>query len=209
MDITYLGAGAVKLSGKQLNVVVDPYDESTGLGKLKATADVTVVTSPDVKGPKLGMVVDGPGEYEVKGSLITGTQAKLHVDGPDDKQRATIYTIELDDVDVAVTGNIAAELSDAQVEAIGNVDVLVVPVGGHGLTLDATGAAQMVSRLEPKFVIPVHYDDGKTKYAMPQDDLKKFLDEMGASPEPIGKLKLNAKELPEETTVVVLEHAGA
>lgn len=201
--------GSVKLSGRQLSVLVDPYDESAGLGKLKVNADVTVVTSPEVKGPKIGMVVDGPGEYEIKGSLVTGTQAKLHIDGTDDKPRATIYTVDLDDINVAITGNVAAELTDSQVEAIGTVDVLVVPVGGHGLTLDSTGAAQMVSRLEPKFVIPVHYDDSKTKYAMPQDDLKKFLDEMGASPEPVAKLKLNAKELPEETTVVVLERSGA
>lgn len=207
MDITYLGAGCIRLSGKQLDLLVDPYDESYGLGKVKASADASLFTSPEVKGEPVGMRLDGPGEYEIKGGMITGAPARLHID--ETGERGTIYRVTVDGINVAVIGNVNPELSNDQVEALGQVDVLILPVGGHGLTLDADAAAAMVSRLEPKYVVPVHFDDGKTKYPMPQDNLDKFLSETGAKPEPMAKLKINGRDLPEETEVVVLARAGA
>ena len=195
MDISYLGAGAVKLSGRSLNVICDPYDESTGLGKFAGKADVVTISAVDGFGSVAGaMTLDGPGEYEVKGAMITGIPARLHVD--EDGTRATVYSIIIDGVDVVVVGNIAGKLDDKQIESLGNVDVLVVPVGGKGLTLDAEGAAAVVAQLEPSYVVPVHYDDGKTTYAMPQDGVELFLKEMGVSPEAESKLKVNAKEMP-------------
>jgi L-ascorbate metabolism protein UlaG (beta-lactamase superfamily) len=95
------------------------------------------------------------------------------------------------------------------VEALGQIDILVVPVGNHGLTLDAQAAAAFVSQLEPKYVIPTHFDDGKTKYEVPQDKVDAFLKEIGSNPEPQSKLKILAKDLPLETTAVVLQHQGA
>jgi len=88
------------------------------------------------------------------------------------------------------------------------VDVLIVPVGGNGLTLDAEGAAAVVAQLEPGYVVPVHYNDGVSKYPMPQDGVDKFLKEMGVNPEPENKLKVNSKEAPAETQVVVLTRVG-
>jgi L-ascorbate metabolism protein UlaG (beta-lactamase superfamily) len=198
MEISYLGGGSVRLSGKQINLLCDPIAS----GK----ADVVTLSQPEMKNPATAkMVLDGPGEYEIQNSLITGVPARLHID--EAGERGTMYVITVDGVNVLVTGNIAPGLSDSQVEAIGDVDVLVVPVGGHGLTLDATGAVELVSRLEPKYVVPVHFDDGKTKYEMPQEGVENFLKEMGASPEPESKFKVSAKEMPLETTVVVLKRS--
>ncbi len=197
MDISYLGQGSVKLSGRQINVVCDPTE-----GR-KASADAVLITDPDLKAAA-EMVIDGPGEYEIKGSLVQGVATRRHIDA--EGQKGTAYMVEIDDVRVAFLGNIAPGLSNEQLEDLGSADVLVVPVGGHGLTLDATAAAEMVSRIEPKYVIPTHYDDGTSKYAMPQDKVDKFLGEMGAKVEPQPKLKLSGKdEAPLETTVVVLE----
>lgn len=209
MDISYFGVGCVKISGKQVDIVCDPYDEKSGLGKIKTSSDVVLVSGyePGVNGVS-GMLIDGPGEYEVKGAMITGIPARLHIDEAGD--RGTIYSIIVDGLNVAFLGNITPELSDKQVEGLGQVDVLVVPVGGHGLTLDSVAAAAMVSRLEPKYVVPTHYDDGKTTYPMPQELLAKFLSEVGATNvEPITKLKLSSKEMPTETTVVILQRVGA
>jgi len=208
LDITYLGAGSVKLSGKNLNVVCDPFDEGAGLGKLNVKADVVTVSGPEGYG-KVGeaMMFDGPGEYEVKGASITGVPARLHID--ESGHRGTVFSVVVDGVNVVVTGNIAGKLDEDQIENLGQVDVLVVPVGGHGLTLDAEGAAAVVTQLEPSFVIPVHYDDGVTKYAMPQDGVEKFLKEMGASPEPESKLRMTQQEAQAETQVVLLTRAGS
>ncbi len=204
MDITYLGAGSVKLSGKNLNVISDPVSSA---GK----ADVVTLSGPSEAGewPVLtgAMSIYSPGEYEVKGAMITGAPARLHID--EDGYRSTVYSILVDGVNVVVAGNISGKLDADQVEHLGQVDVLVVPVGGKGLTLDAEGAAAVVAQLEPGYVVPVHYDDGVSKYPMPQDGVELFLKEMGVNPEPESKLRVNAKEVPTETQVVVLTRAGA
>lgn len=202
MDITYLGAGSVKLSGKNLNVVSDP------IGPVKA--DVALLTGPASEAtgvPAGAMTIDRPGEYEVKGAMISGVPARLHID--EAGNRSTAYSVLIDGVNVVIAGNIAGKLDQDEVEALGSVDVLVVPVGGNGLTLDAEGAAAVVAQLEPGYVVPVHYDDGVTKYEVPQAGLDKFLKEMGASPEPESKLRVNMKEAPAETQVVVLTRAGS
>ena len=203
MDITYLGAGSVKLSGKNLNVISDP----GGPGK----GDVVTLSGPAEVGewPVVAgaMTIDGPGEYEVKGAMITGVPAQLHID--EDGHRGTVYSILIDGVNVVIAGNISGKLDADQVENLGQVDVLVVPVGGTGLTLDAEGAAAVVAQLEPGYVVPVHYNDGVSKYPMPQAGVDLFLKEMGVNPEPESKLKVNSKEAPTETQVVVLTRAGS
>jgi len=202
MELSYLGAGCVRVAAKSAAIVVDPYDESAGLGKFAAKADVALLTQPG-ESAGVSMVFDSPGEYEVKGVMINGVAARRHIDA--DGMAGTMYAIHQDGITVAVTGNIAPGLSKEQIEALGKVDVLVVPVGGHGLTLDAPAAAELVSLLEPAYVVPVHYDDGKTKYAMPQDPVEPFFKELGASPEPIAKLKVSGKDLPTETVAAYLK----
>ena len=81
-------------------------------------------------------------------------------------------------------------------------------LASHGLTLDATAAAQIISQIEPKYVIPVHYDDGKTKYEVPQDKLDVFMKEVGSTSEAQPKLRILQKDLPLETTVAVLQPQG-
>jgi len=202
MDITYLGAGSVKLSGKSLNVVTDP------LTAVKA--DVVTASGPAEAGEwpvaSGAMLVDVPGEYEVKGAMITGVPARLQID--EMGHRGTVFSVLIDGVNVVITGNISGKLDADEVEALGQVDVLIVPVGGNGLTLDAEGAAAVVAQLEPGYVVPVHYNDGVSKYPMPQDGVDKFLKEMGVNPEPENKLKVNSKEAPAETQVVVLTRVG-
>lgn len=208
MDITYLGAGSVKLAGRQLTVVSDPWPGTS------AKADVVTLSSvlKDGEGevyaePAGAMVIDGPGDYEVKGATITGVPARLHID--EAGQRGAVYSVQIDGVNVVVAGNIAGKLDEDEIESLGQVDVLVVPVGGGGLTLDAAGAAGVVSQLEPQYVVPVHYDDGHTNYAVPQAGVELFLKEMGSNPEPIAKLKVAKNEAPAETQVVLLSRAGS
>jgi L-ascorbate metabolism protein UlaG (beta-lactamase superfamily) len=199
LDITYLGNGSVKLSSRNVTVLCDPTDTK------KTTVDAVLQTSPDTKVVAgEAMLIDGPGEYEVKGAMITGVPTRLHVDA--EGNRGTAYRVEADGLSVGFLGNIAPNLSNSQLEVLGSVDVLIVPVGGHGLTLDATAASQVVSQVEPKYVIPIHYEDGVSKYPMPQEKVDKFLSEMGANKvEPLAKLKVTDKDMPLETTVVVLQ----
>jgi len=199
MDITYLGTGSVRIVSRGLTVVCDP------TASMKVTGDVVAITSAEVAGAHEGarMVLSTPGEFEVAGSLIVGVPTRLHVDETGD--HGTSYVIAMDGIRVGFLGNIAPELSGDQLEQLGEIDVLILPVGGHGLTLDAESAAALVGQFEPGYVIPVHYDDGASTYAMPQDPLDNFLAQVGMHPEPVAKLKVTDRDLPSETTVVVLE----
>lgn len=211
MEISFLGMNCVRLTAKDLAILFDPYSSKSGLPAIKVTNDVTLVSQVTTEIPeKSGMVLDSPGEYEVKGAMITGVPARLHIDGPEEhSNNATIYSVVLDGVHVGLLGNIAPDLKDEQVEALGTVDVLVIPVGNHGLTLDATSAAKIISQLEPKYVIPTHYDDDGVKYEVGQAKLDDFLKEIGSHPDPQPKLRVTNRDLPLETTVVVLQRQGS
>ena len=209
MEVTYLGMNCVRLTGKDISVLCDPFPKTSGLGEIKLPNDVTLLSKNDlVQAEKLVMILDSPGEYEVKGTMITGIPAKLHINHEKEGDNSTIYAISIDGVRVAFLGNIAPEVKDKQLEALGEIDVLILPIGGHGLTLDATAAAQIISQIEPKYVIPVHYDDGKTKYEVPQDKLDVFMKEVGSTSEAQPKLRILQKDLPLETTVAVLQPQG-
>ena len=196
MEITNLGNGCVKLNTKTLTLVAGAKPPKEVKADVIALTQIAETTIPET------MVLDSPGEYEVAGALISGIPAQLHIDK--DGLRGTIYVIQADDVSVAVLADIAPTLSNAQLEAMGSVDVLIIPVGGHGLTLDAPAAAAIVAQVEPKVVIPVHYDDG-TSYEMPQDKVDVFVKELGTTPQEASKYKASVKDLPEEMALVVLK----
>lgn len=202
MEVTAFGGNSVRLTTKSIAVAVDPSPNVSS----KLSNDVVLLTqSHDSASAGEAMVIDGPGEYEVKGAMITGLPARLHVDEQKDGQRGTVYGLTADGIKVAVVGNIHPDLTDSQVELLGQPHLLIIPVGGHGLTLDGQAAAKIVSQLEPKYVVPVHFDDGVTKYDVPQDKVEVFLKEVGASPEPQSKLKLTLKDLPVETITALLK----
>ena len=105
-----------------------------------------------------------------------------------------------------MAGHIYPDLSEDQLEAIGPVDVLIVPVGGNGYTLDGAGALRVIKKIEPKVVIPTHYADKGIKYEVPQRSLEEALKEMGMEPaEKVEKYKPNILEMTDTTHLVVLE----
>ena len=146
-------------------------------------------------------IVDGPGEYEVADVLIAGVATDST---PLRATENTAYVLRFDDLSVCHLGDLRKRLSDAQVEEIGAIDVLLVPAGGGG-ALEATEAAEVVHQLEPSLVIPMHYRvDGVKVDSLQPVDL--FCREMGSKefvPEP--KLSVTRSSLPAEVRVVVLE----
>jgi L-ascorbate metabolism protein UlaG (beta-lactamase superfamily) len=148
-------------------------------------------------------VVEGPGEYEVAGVTVLGLptfhdsrQGELH-------GRNTVYVIELDDVRVCHLGDLGHALEADMLEALGKVDVLLVPVGG-GNTLEAVGAAEVARQVEPRVVVPMHYALPAVKTELAP--VERFLKEMGVTePDPQPKLTVQASSGEGETRVVVLE----
>ncbi|MDB5168661.1 MAG: hypothetical protein JWO41_17 [Candidatus Saccharibacteria bacterium] len=204
MDLQFYGANCISVSHKGARVVID--DNLTDLGAKSITKpdDVTLFTSPHGAGAGR-LSLDGPGEYEVSDISVIGIPARAHIDAPG-QTNATMFKLIIGEQTILVTGHIYPQLSDKQLEAIGLVDVLFVPIGGSGYTIDPIGALKLIKDIEPKLVIPTHYADTAFNFPVPQAELDPALKEIGMEVhETVSKLKVKHGELPEVTQLVVLE----
>ena len=210
MEITFLGQAAFKIKGKAATVVTDPFDESIGIKFPKITADIVTVThdhfdhnaSAKIEGDPF--IIRGPGEYEVKGVEVVGVSSFHDNKRGEERGKNTIYNIKIDKINICHLGDLGQEsLTSEQIEEIGNVDILLVPVGGY-FTIDGAQASKIASQLEPKIVIPMHFKDGETKISELEGP-EKFLKEMGKeNVESLPKLSTTVEKLPEETQVILL-----
>lgn len=205
-DIEYKGGNTVIVTTKKVSMVFDPKLSIVGLKDVSVKDGIQVATEQrfSVEDAAYRLKIDGPGEYEIGDMSLRGTAAQRHIDTAEDLLRSTVYQLEIAGVKIAILGNIAPNLSEDQQEAIGVVDIVILPVGGGGYTLDATAAATLVRQLEPRVVIPVHYADSALTYEVPQDTLEVFTSELGAPVEDNGsKYKLKtAAGLPQVLTVI-------
>lgn len=214
MHITWHGQSCFQIAasprkGEQVSIIIDPFDDSIGLKVPSLMADILMVTHDhyDHSNKKaisgVPFLIDGPGEYERKGIFVEGIPSFHDDKEGKERGRNTIYTIEAEEMRICHLGDFGEkELSAEQLEKIGDIDVLMVPVGGV-FTIDAKGASKVISQIEPRIIIPMHYLIPKLKIKL--DDVDKFLKEMGrkaVTPEP--KLLVKRKDLPEEETKIVV-----
>jgi L-ascorbate metabolism protein UlaG (beta-lactamase superfamily) len=208
MDITWLGHSCFRIRGSQLVVVTDPFPPDLGYTLGKITADVITVSHQHpshsyVQGIGAGArVVQGPGEYEINGGLIIGIPTFHDAEGGKTRGKNTVYLMEIDGISVCHLGDLGHVLTSSQVEEIGDVGVLLLPVGGVS-TIDAAVAAEVIRQLEPKAVVPMHYKTPLIKREL--DPVEKFLKVMGAGPiEPRPKLSVTKSNLPLSTQIFLL-----
>lgn len=206
MDMQFYGANCVVLSNKQTRVVVDDNLAALGGKSVTKDGDICLFTGPHTAlSAKPKLIIDMPGEYEASNVSIYGLQARAHVD-EEGKKNAVMYKITWGETRVLITSHVFPKLTDAELEAIGIVDVMFVPVGGNGYTLDATGALQLIKAVEPKLVVPTHYNDRNLQFEVPQAELEDALKTIAMEPkERIGKLQFRPGETADTTQLVVLE----
>ncbi len=211
MEITWYGHSCFRLTERGLaTVVTDPYDHrAIGYQPLALRGNIVSVShdSPGhnfieaVKGKPWD--IRGPGEFEIGGVFITAVQTNTSKRDKDEK-RNILCVFDFSGVSVAHLGDIRRVPTQSQVEALGTVDVALVPVGAGG-GLNAAKAAEVVSLLEPGFVIPMHYSTPDCKLEL--EDLDKFLKEMGLNEvDSETSLKITKSAVPTETRVVVLDY---
>ncbi|MFZ5366265.1 MAG: MBL fold metallo-hydrolase [Patescibacteria group bacterium] len=213
MEISYLGHSSFKIRGKTTTLVTDPYSsEMTGLKFPKVEADILTISHEHEDHNKkelvLGspFVISGPGEYEVKNVSIFGISSFHDSKEGSERGQNTIYLIEIDGIRICHLGDLGHKLSDLALQELNGVDILFVPVGGI-FTLGPRQGAEVISQLEPKIVIPMHYNFpglnpsvfGKTQ------TLDDFLHEMGEKAQVLPKLTVTGDKLPEEMQIIVLE----
>lgn len=206
MELQYYGANCLRLSAKKGQIVVDDNLVKLGLKAVTKPTDISLRTNKELpEHPDSAFRAEMPGEYEVAGVVINGIAARSHMD-EEGKQSAVVYTVEADDTKVVIIGHIYPELSEAQLEQIGLVDVVIVPVGGNGYTLDGVGALKVIKQIEPKVVIPTHYNDKAIKYEVPQAELADAVKSLGMEVhETTSKYKIKPAELSDTSRLVILE----
>lgn len=223
MYLTYHGLSCFKFQNKEITLITDPFEEKYGLKLPKFRADFITVSHSHtdhnnieaVKGPKQEgvkgnkaytkpFIISGPGEYEIKGVSIIGIPS-FH-DNKEGRERGvnTIYLITLGNIKICHLGDLGHLLTNKQIETIGQVDVLLVPAD-NTVTLDVKKVYEVVSQIEPRIVIPMHYKlPGLINKNF--DPVNKFLKEIGIKEEKIDKLKIIKKDLPSEgMKVIILE----
>jgi L-ascorbate metabolism protein UlaG (beta-lactamase superfamily) len=209
MEITWLGHSSFKIKGKQATVITDPFSPDTGYSLGKQNASIVTVshshpghsyTSGINSDPHL---VTGPGEYEISNVLIIGL-ASYHDDEKGKiRGKNTIYLIEMDEITICHMGDLGHPLTDSQTEEMGNVDILMLPVGGVS-TINATTAAAIVRQIEPKIVLPMHYGTPSLKRTL--DPVDRFLKEIGSHDiTPQAKLTITKNNLPLVMQVTILD----
>lgn len=215
MEITFIGHSCFKIKGKNVTIVIDPYDSKIGLKEPSLSCDVVLSSHDHFDHSNLSalkdyhLVITGPGEYETKDVFVYGYQT--YHDNVEGKERGTntIYLIEIDGFSILHLGDLGHELAKETLENISEVDVLMIPVGGT-YTIDAKTAVKVISSLEPGIVIPMHYQVDDLDVGAKLDGVDKFLNEMGV--EDFKKSdKLNVSrpsDIPEETEVAVLKHTN-
>ncbi|MFA5130809.1 MAG: MBL fold metallo-hydrolase [Patescibacteria group bacterium] len=211
MIITWQGHSCFKIQDKSgpdgVTVVTDPFNKEVGLKVPNFEADIVTVSHdlPDhnnvaaLRGTPF--MINCAGEYDFKGVLIEGIDS-YH----DDKKGAELggnimYRIEIDDISVAHLGDLGDVLDNAQIEKLIGTDVLLIPVGGT-YTLDAKKAVEVISQIEPRIVIPMHYKTKDSKIEL--DSIDKFIKELGLTPSYEEKLKISKKDLPSEDMELVI-----
>ncbi len=200
MVITYYGAEFFKVQFGDITLAFNPISKDSKLKPSRFGADIVFVTANHedyngvdqvTHGDKKPFLVTGPGEYEVRGVFIKGLPSE------GSNLINTIYTVSLENMNICFLGALnTPELKAETVEALDEIDILFVPIGGGGV-LDPAKAYKLAVSLEPKIIIPMHYDDAS---------LKHFLKEAGENPKPEAKLTLKKKDLEgKEGDVMVLE----
>ncbi len=211
MEIIWYGHACFRLKDRNVSVVMDPYDKALGLPLPRPKADIVTISHDTlyhnyVAGVKGEFkVIDSPGEYEIGGVFITG----IHLIGPKKKGSSeagaqnNIFVVYMEDLAICHLGDLSHVPTQSQVEDMGSIEVLLVPVGGLN-ALNAAQAAEVISLIEPNIVIPMHYQlPGLT---VNLDPVEKFLKEMGLSKtDKVDTLKLTKSALPEETQIVLME----
>lgn len=211
MNILWFGQSCFRIEAKEGSILTDPFSKEIGLRPPKIKDNVVLVSHHHYDHDNVSeansdtFIIDGPGEYEKQGISIRGIQSFHDKSGGKERGLNTIYVIKAEDVTVCHLGDFGQDkFEEHQLEEIGDVDILMIPVGGR-YTIDYKEAVQIISQIEPKIVIPMHYKIKDLNIDL--EGPEKFLKEIGLTPEKTDKLKVTRKTLPvEEMKLVVFEN---
>lgn len=212
MKIKWFGQACFQIKTREGIIITDPYDDEIGWSLPQLQADILTISHDHFDHNardkiQAKRIFDAPGEYEVGGVSILGILADHDQAGGSQRGKVTMFRFILDGISILHSGDLGTKLSDDQIDEIGTVDVVLLPVGGT-YTIDAGEAAEVVKALDPKIVIPMHYRLPGLKVDISEAD--DFISKIGLTPESVDSLDVSRLSLPEDgMRLVVLDRIGA
>jgi L-ascorbate metabolism protein UlaG (beta-lactamase superfamily) len=212
MNITWYGQSCFKIQSRDVVLVTDPFDKKVGLRPFYGSADIVTIShnhydhsnSGAIKGNPF--IIDGAGEYEIKKVVIRGIDSFHDNKGGKERGPNIVYTVKMEDIKICHLGDLGQEsLVNGQLEKIGQVDVLFIPIGGV-FTIDWKSANTIISQVEPRIVIPMHYKiPGVVGDLLKLDSADKFCKEHGiSSKNAVDRISIKKKDLPQDESKIVL-----
>lgn len=212
MEIIWLGHSCFRIRAREATVLTDPCPPASGYNIGKPTADIVTISHGHDNHNFLKAVAGAPrvidraGEYEIHGAFITSLATYHDARRGEERGKNLAFVIEMEDIKICHLGDLGHAPTAEQAEEMTGADVLMVPVGGQ-TTIDGAKAAEIVSLLEARIVIPMHY--GAVPFKGKLDPPDRFLKEMGVTViEPQPKLTVTRSTIPADTKVVLLDYRG-
>jgi len=216
MKITWYGHSCFKFmvktnNGNKISIITDPYNKSIGLTPPRGSADIVTISHDHDDHNNIKAIsnkpfcIEGPGEYNTKGIFIKGIYSYHDESRGQERGVNTMYVFSAEDLKICHLGDIGQnELTSEQLDKIGNIDILMIPVGGS-YTINGTEAVKIINQIEPKIVIPMHYK--LPKLTLKLNLVDKFLEEIGEKKETVEELSIQKKDLDgEKMKIVVMKH---
>ncbi|MCA9859327.1 MAG: MBL fold metallo-hydrolase [Thermomicrobiales bacterium] len=207
-EFKWFGHNCFRIKSREATVITDPVDRSTGFAMAKQNASIVTISNYNASNANLGVVrpefqtVDGPGEYELENIFVTGVRTFLDAQRHAEKAFNTAYLFEVDGFVICHLGDIGQPPTAEQTQQLAQADILLIPVGG-GTGLTQEHAAEVVSVLEPKVLIPMQYQTPiGDRSLQPLDTFAKLV---GVElPEPLDKYAPRQADLQDAMEIVLL-----
>lgn len=208
MEIEFFGANCFKIKTKKSSIVIDDNLDKLGVKNVTKPDDVLIYTNKILSSErvlsKARLVLDSAGEFEVGDITVNALQTRAHMD-EEGQETATVFQCMFGGSTVTILGHVHPDLSADVLELAGGTDVLIVPVGGNGYTLDAVGATSVIKKTEPDVVIPSSYESSGLKPEVPMAPLEDFLKTSGlTSTEKVDSLKVGKATAEQSSQLVIL-----
>ena len=216
MEIIWYGQSCFLIKTKQLSIVIDPYSQQVGLKLPSLKANIVAVTHDHFDHNNISAVlginetppfiIKGPGEYGLKEIEVTGIPTFHDSQKGALRRKNTIYVFKIEDLTIAHLGDLGHTLKDEDIEALNQIDVLMVPIGGN-YTIDAQKAVEVINQIDPKIVIPMHYKIPGLSEQINLDSIDNFSKQIGETEGSLDSLRVTPKDLPneEERRIIILK----
>ncbi|MCL5113061.1 MAG: MBL fold metallo-hydrolase [Patescibacteria group bacterium] len=208
MEIQYYGGNCLTVTYKSTKLIIDDYLEDFGKKSIIKNQDTAIYTDELITNQNnnnYNLLINGPGEYEIGEISVIGIRSRSFID--QDKS-VTMYKFTTPEASILITGRIFGEFNDEQMEKIGKINALIVPLGNNGYCLDPVGGLKLIKEIEPNIFIPTFYKSKDLKYPVETLSLDQIITELGMeSSEAITKLKLKKNDISDSISLVILEQS--